>query len=57
MALEFTNGLTATATVTEDLHMVGIRWAIGWPGVCVTPEIDLDAIGDRTVGLTITIPN
>ena len=57
MTLEFTNGLTATATVTEVYTWSGFGGQTAGPACVVTPDVDLTAIGDRTVGLTITIPN
>ena len=57
MMLEFTNGLMATATVTEIFTWSGFGGQSAGPACFVTPDVDLEAIGDRTVGLTITIPN
>ena len=57
MTLAFTNGHTVTGTVTSISTWSGFGGQSGGPACVVTPEIDLTAIGDRTVGLTITIPN
>ena len=55
LSLVFTNGHTATGTVTDAFNWSGFGGQTAGPAATFTPEIDITAIGDDTVGVTITI--